>query len=200
MSVDLTPLRHYPRCSSASKPCRIKVDMHRISATTETIAAELCSCPASKPCSTDWEGDASRVITRELATTNSDTDMTLSMMFCNEVQPPTLCTDNETALEVTGLSTLPQEVDVFRCACADSRPLVIDEMYVDSAHFRHMKYVCPNFKRRCNIRRTNRDECTLFSDDGNRIHYPCKCPSRTSCEPDFSIPYETTPVHRCVWQ
>lgn len=63
--------RHYPRCSSASKPCRIKVDMHRISATTETIAAELCSCPASKPCSTDWEGDASRVITRELATTNS---------------------------------------------------------------------------------------------------------------------------------
>lgn len=75
-----------------------------------------------------------------------DTDMTLSMMFCNEVQPPTLCTDNETALEVTGLSTLPQEVDVFRCACADSRPLVIDEMYLDSAHFRHMKYVCPNFK------------------------------------------------------
>lgn len=73
-------------------------------------------------------------------------DMTMSMMFCREVQPRILCTDNGTALQLAEVSRLPQNVEFFTCTCADSRPLVLDETYIDYDHETHMKYSCPEFK------------------------------------------------------
>lgn len=73
-------------------------------------------------------------------------DMTMSMMFCREVQPRILCTDNGTALQLAEVSILPQNVEFFTCTCADSRPLVLDETYIDYDHATHMKYSCPEFK------------------------------------------------------
>ncbi|XP_025114047.1 uncharacterized protein LOC112576040 [Pomacea canaliculata] len=171
------------RCS-LSEPCRIKIHLHRTSTTTET--AEQCRCPPSNPCSSDWEGDASRVITVKHLN-----DMTMSMMFCSEVQPRILCTDNGTALQLAEVSILPQNVEFFTCTCADSRPLVLDETYIDYDHATHMKYSCPEFKRQCNIQGPNRDECMSTNEDETRTQYPCECPTDTSCDPDRSVRDQT---------
>ena len=78
-------------------------------------------------------------------------NMTLSMMFCSAVQPQRLCTSGEVALQLTGMSHVPTEVDFIECSCADPRPMVLDRKWYGPDHRQYHAFVCDKHKVRLSL-------------------------------------------------
>nr|KAG5712558.1 hypothetical protein BaRGS_011532 [Batillaria attramentaria] len=154
----------------------------------QTTENHPCSCPDSKPCLTDWTRQ-DHVITRQLRTA-SRILMTLSMLFCDTIQPQRQCRADEVAMQVSGLTLVPTEVNFVNCACSDGLPLVLHEQYHGSDHKLYMSYVCASFKDQCSRGWGYRRNCMEFDNESGRITYPCKCSSNRSCRPtSYNAPY-----------
>lgn len=180
----LSNVHAQPRCTAASKPCRIRAVMEGDAEAggQSVITSHPCSCPESKPCSEDFETNADKVIERELIT-DGNINMTLSMMFCDAVQPQRVCNPAEIALKLTGWSHVLTEVDFITCTCSDARPLVLHQKWYGQDYRLFQTFVCSSDKRRCNTRRRSKDACMEVDPETHAVNYPCKCPAGNACSP-----------------
>ena len=92
--------------------------------------------------------NSSAMVTLTTFRLSGNINMTLSIMFCNAVQPQRLCTSDDVALQLTGLSHIPTEVDFIACTCADPRPMVLDRKSYGADHQQYHAFVCANHKVR----------------------------------------------------
>ncbi|XP_076454588.1 uncharacterized protein LOC143289489 [Babylonia areolata] len=193
------PQRHqrgWPRCTSSSRPCRLRAELQGNDPTAPSgnairrvISRQLCSCPSSMPCSTHWSSTNHRVISRELRT-NGNINMTFSMMFCAPVRPElqAWCGQGDVALRLKGLTSVPTEVESMPCTCTDRRPLVLHRTYRGPDFLQYDDYVCANHKRRCNVE-WSPDICLIHNMANQTDSFPCKCPQHTVCRSTSDMPF-----------
>ncbi|KAL8621121.1 hypothetical protein ACOMHN_048163 [Nucella lapillus] len=173
---------HNPRCSSSSKPCQTKVVMYAEFLLPEgyrEIRSPPCSCENGFPCNEDWEGHSDHVITRQLVT-NGNISMTFSIMFCHAILPKEQCVPGQVAMQLSGWTPMPTEVDFINCRCSDRKPLILHTVTTGADHREYHAFVCADHKDRCKRRRG--DQCMVSDPTTHTVIYPCYCSRRTICQ------------------